>query len=144
MPCKNLEHIIARSCCVFYECQSIAFGQVPAVFSNKLIFQVMTVMMGGVWYDKFFGDSTTKQDILRVALEQLKDILQLDERPISHHVSILKDCISQYTVGHEDRVQSIQSYIKSNNLPLHLCGSSYHGVGVNDVIFSGKKTVGSI
>lgn len=36
---------------------------------------------------------------------------------------------------------SIYGFIKKNNLPLSLIGSSYEGVSVNDVIFSGRRAV---
>lgn len=34
--------------------------------------------------------------------------------------------------------ESMRSFIKQNNLPLTLTGSSFDGVSVNDVIFSGR------
>lgn len=35
----------------------------------------------------------------------------------------------------------MRSFIKKNNLPLSLIGSSYEGVSVNDVVFSGRTAV---
>lgn len=35
--------------------------------------------------------------------------------------------------------ESMRNFIKKENLPLSLIGSSYDGVSVNDVIFSGRK-----
>lgn len=34
--------------------------------------------------------------------------------------------------------ESMRSFIKEENLPLSLIGSSYDGVSVNDVIYSGR------
>ena len=102
-----------------------------------LFLQTLTVMMGGAWYDKYFQNAT-KEDLLSVALCQLKEILNIDSKPRAHHVSILKNCIPQYTVGHSNRLYKIKSYISSNKLPLILCGSSYDGVGINEVIASAK------
>lgn len=76
---------------------------------------------------------------------------------------ICQDCIPQYFLGHFRRVgeytsrhlkilgcgkmlfasvfafpESMRSFIRKNNLSLSLIGSSYDGVSVNDVIFSGR------
>lgn len=37
--------------------------------------------------------------------------------------------------------ESIRSFIRKKNLSLSLTGSSYDGVSVNDVIFSGRTAV---
>lgn len=101
----------------------------------------MTVMIGGAWFEEYFGTNPTEEYLLSVALEQLKTILKIEIPPLSQNVSILRNCIPQYIVGHNDRVQRIKDYISVHKLPLGLCGSSYEGVGVNDVILSAKKAV---
>ena len=101
-------------------------------------------MMGGAWYEKYFGACSTQEHLLSVALNQVKSILNIKEEPIASNVAILKDCIPQYLVGHNERLQKIKNYISEHKLPLYLCGASYDGVGVNDVIFSAKKAVSSI
>ena len=98
-------------------------------------------MMGGAWFQHYFGDSPTEDYLLSVALEQVKKILQIKVDPTSHNVAILKDCIPQYIIGHKQRLSRIQGYISDNKLPLALCGSSYQGVGLNDVILSAKQAV---
>lgn len=98
-------------------------------------------MMGGAWFEKYFGTNPTEEHLMSVALEQLKTILKINEDPIAQNVSILKNCIPQYIVGHDERVECIKDYISENKLPLGLCGASYEGVGVNDVILSAKKVV---
>lgn len=102
---------------------------------------VFTVMMGGYWFEEKFGLNPTKEHLRSVALQQLKNILKFDDDPEYDHVNILQNCIPQYTVGHSQRIENIFKYISDNNLPLSLCGSSYGGVGVNDVILSAKIAV---
>lgn len=102
---------------------------------------VLTVMMGGHWFNKYFGKSATEEELLAVATEQLKNIMGIDEEPTLSKVNILKNCIPQYVVGHNETVAKINDYISSKFLPISLCGSSYEGVGVNDVILSAKKAV---
>lgn len=105
---------------------------------------VLTVMLGGKWFKELFGENPTETQLLDVALENVKKILDIDEKPDLVKVNILKDCIPQYVVGHHDRVERIRNYISDKKLPLSLCGSSYDGVGVNDVILSAKTAISEI
>ena len=58
--------------------------------------------------------------------------------PDTIHVSIAKQAIPQYTVGHSKRVKTIENnlYNQYNN-KLHLIGNSYNGVGVADTVANG-------
>ncbi|CAH2011798.1 unnamed protein product [Acanthoscelides obtectus] len=105
---------------------------------------VLTVMMGGAWFKDLFGDYPDKQDLLKTAKEQLKTTLGITDEPINFKVSIHQNCIPQYTVGHTETVEKINAYIKNNKLSLSLCGSSYYGVGINDVILSAKNAVNDL
>lgn len=105
---------------------------------------VLTVMAGGKWFEKWFGKFPTDQKILNIALEQVARVLDISVKPDSYKVNILKNCIPQYVVGHHDRVDKIRNYIEEKNLPMKLCGASYDGVGVNDVIYSAVKAVNSL
>lgn len=102
---------------------------------------VLTVMMGGYWFKENFGNFKTNEEFYDVALTYVKKIVQINEKPTAYKVNILKNCIPQYTVGHMETVKKIKDYVQSNNMPLSLCGMSYDGVGVNDVILSAKKVV---
>ncbi|XP_041337725.1 protoporphyrinogen oxidase [Pyrgilauda ruficollis] len=55
-----------------------------------------------------------------------------------------QDCIPQYTLGHWERLERIQRFLKEQELPLSLIGASYSGVSVNDCIASAKAAVGRI
>ncbi|XP_046736587.1 protoporphyrinogen oxidase [Diprion similis] len=100
---------------------------------------VLTVMMGGAWFTKNFGDHPTKEHLLEVAMHHVKSILHIKADLVAHNVAILKDCIPQYVVGHEQRIRRIENYLVKHKLPLFLCGSSYYGVGLNDVVLSAKQ-----
>ncbi|XP_008477444.1 protoporphyrinogen oxidase-like [Diaphorina citri] len=104
---------------------------------------ILTVMMGGAWYDTYFKGQS-KEYILDIACRYVHEILDMPRTPHAQHVEILKACIPQYTLGHAARVKDIQGYIDTHQLPLYLTGSSYDGVGVNDVIALSKKAVESI
>lgn len=101
-------------------------------------------MMGGAWFNKYFSHNLTKKHLLSVAANQVKSILNIKEDPVEHDVAVLKDCIPQYIVGHNQRLKRIENYISAHNLPMVLCGSSYYGVGLNDVILSAKQAISKI
>lgn len=102
---------------------------------------VLTVMLGGKWFKERFGDNITEKELMNIALKEIVRILNIQESPAASHVNILKQCIPQYVIGHYENVDSIREYINKNNLPISLVGSSYDGVGINDVIYSAKTQV---
>uniref|UniRef100_A0A182QLW1 Protoporphyrinogen oxidase n=1 Tax=Anopheles farauti TaxID=69004 RepID=A0A182QLW1_9DIPT len=102
---------------------------------------ILTVMMGGAWFEKWFGKDPSDEQLLNVALKNVQKILHIDQQPDSYKVNVLRKCIPQYTVGHHQRVKAIRDYIEQHRLPIVLCGASYDGVGVNDVILSARTNV---
>lgn len=101
-------------------------------------------MMGGAWFEKYFGKCSSEEHLKMVAVKYVNELLYINEDPKACHVSLLKDCIPQYMIGHAQRLTRIQDYICAHKIPLGLCGSSYHGVGVSDVILSAKEAVSNI
>lgn len=104
---------------------------------------VLTVMMGGKWFRERFGNGN-EHELYEKAIEQIRLILKIQQKPDAFKVNILRQCIPQYVVGHFDRIERIFKYIEQNQLPLKLCGSAYNGVGVNDAIYSAKEAIESI
>ncbi|KAF5307349.1 hypothetical protein FQR65_LT07066 [Abscondita terminalis] len=104
----------------------------------------LTVMMGGHWFNTYFGENPTKEQLLETALNQLEKIMEIKQKPHSYEINVLKDCIPQYVVGHHNTINKIDKYIADNKLPLSLCGTSYNGVGINDAIYSSKNVVDSL
>lgn len=102
---------------------------------------VLTVMMGGYWFNELFGAHVSEENLFEIAKSNVKNILKIPQEPVQFRVSILKNCIPQYIVGHEQNVQEIMDYIQLEKMSLSLCGASYNGVGVNDVILSAKRAV---
>ncbi|KAH0560818.1 protoporphyrinogen oxidase [Cotesia glomerata] len=105
---------------------------------------VLTAMMGGAWFDQYFGKNPTEEYLLSIAIEQLRNILKINQDPVHVDVSILKDCIPQQIVGHDARMKRIRDYITAHGMSLAICGSSYQGIGVNDVILSSKNAIDDI
>ncbi|XP_053952435.1 protoporphyrinogen oxidase [Anastrepha ludens] len=102
---------------------------------------VLTVMMGGSWFEENFGKDPTPKKLLDTALQHLELVMGITEEPRLSRVNVLKKCIPQYTVGHKQRVADIRRYISHYKLPLTLCGAAYDGVGINDVILSARMQV---
>lgn len=99
----------------------------------------LTVMMGGYGFKKhFFKNSKclSEEKLTNIAIDHVKNVLNIQSKPNSHSIRVLHNCIPQYTVGHYERVAKIQDYIFNKRLPLTLVGSSFAGISINDVIFA--------
>jgi oxygen-dependent protoporphyrinogen oxidase len=91
------------------------------------------------------GDALKESDeaLVRIARQELRTIMGLEALPAFHSISRWPNAMAQYTVGHKQRVQRIESILKS--IPgLHLAGNAYHGIGIPDCIKMGKEAASSI
>lgn len=64
--------------------------------------------------------------------------LKITDKPDQVLATLHKNCIPQYTVGHKERLQSVDAGIRrmfGNRLSVG--GAWVDGVGVNDCVFSG-------
>ncbi|XP_056290452.1 protoporphyrinogen oxidase isoform X2 [Pseudoliparis swirei] len=100
----------------------------------------LTVMMGGAWFQEVFGapEAATEERLLARAAEAVRSHLGVSTAPRWSRVTLQRDCIPQYHLGHHRRVEAIRRFIGEERLPLAVAGASYDGVSVNDVIFSGR------
>ncbi|CAK6972025.1 protoporphyrinogen oxidase [Scomber scombrus] len=123
----------------------VVYDSVPFPEHNRPNGQTtrVTVMMGGAWFQEVFGvpEAVTDERLLARATEAVQCHLGVTTVPSWARVCLHRDCIPQYYQGHFRAVESMRSFIKEHNLPLSLIGSSYDGVSVNDVIFSGRTAV---
>ncbi|XP_008296953.1 protoporphyrinogen oxidase [Stegastes partitus] len=123
----------------------VVYDSVPFPQHNRPDGQTtrLTVMMGGAWFQEVFGspEAVTEEQLLARATEAVRCHLGVTTAPSWSLVALHRDCIPQYYLGHFLKVESMRSFIRENNLPLSLTGSSYDGVSVNDVIFSGRTAV---
>ncbi len=102
----------------------------------------LTTMLGGAWYEEFIG-SLNPDQIYDLAFAELRRHLGLKCDPDVKEVTILKNAIPQYRVGHQELLKKIHSSVVENGLGdrLFLTGNTYDGIGVNDSIFNAKKLV---
>jgi len=93
----------------------------------------------------FFGGSRNEEilqlhedEILRIAREELRQILGISAEPLFTRVYKWKAAMAQYTVGHLERLDRIDRL--RQQLPgLALAGNAYRGIGVPDCVHSGKQ-----
>jgi len=93
----------------------------------------------------FFGGSRNEEilqlhedEILRIAGEELRQILGISAEPLFTRVYKWKAAMAQYTVGHLERLDRIDRL--RQQLPrLALAGNAYRGIGLPDCVRSGKQ-----
>jgi oxygen-dependent protoporphyrinogen oxidase len=91
------------------------------------------------------GDALKENDeaLVEIARQELRGIMGLDAVPTFHSIARWPNAMAQYTVGHEQRVQRIESIVKE--IPgLHLAGNAYYGIGIPDCIKMGKEAAAKI
>jgi oxygen-dependent protoporphyrinogen oxidase len=82
-------------------------------------------------------------EILRIAKQELRDILNLTSEPLFTRLYRWKDAMAQYNVGHIERINAIKQACRE--LPsLALAGNAYHGIGVPDCIRSGADAANQV
>jgi oxygen-dependent protoporphyrinogen oxidase len=100
----------------------------------------LTVMLGGdTSVSPYFPDvlSTPIPKIEQIALNGLKQYLNIDQTPDFLSVTICRQGIPQYHVGHRAKVTEIQELLKSNfKNQFFQIGNYSGGVGVNDCIIN--------
>ncbi len=98
----------------------------------------------------FLGGSRDEQilqsreaEILEIVRSELRQIVALNAEPLFARVYKWKSAMAQYSVGHLERLQRIESL--RQKLPgLALAGNGYNGIGVPDCVRSGAEAARKI
>ncbi|KAJ3056416.1 hypothetical protein HK097_007029 [Rhizophlyctis rosea] len=100
----------------------------------------LTVMMGGHLWGRHF-EGVGEEGLLERALEHVGRTLKIDRNALlSSLVSVQRDCIPQYRIGHWERMKQLEETLGSElGGRLSVVGSSYGGVSVNDCVKNGKE-----
>ena len=88
---------------------------------------------------------SSEEEILQTVRSELRQIvgIALDAEPLFARVYKWKSAMAQYSVGHLERLQRIESL--RQKLPgLALAGNGYNGIGVPDCVRSGTEAAGKI
>lgn len=101
----------------------------------------LTVIMGGhYWSGLEEGEYPTKEEGLEMAMRVVGRHLGIEEEPEASSVTLQRDCIPQYTVGHESRLSHIhEGLLETFNGRVTVAGAWTGGVGVNDCVQAGRK-----
>ncbi|CAK1367084.1 Protoporphyrinogen oxidase [Cercospora beticola] len=101
----------------------------------------LTVMLGGHWWDDWPAFPSEEEGVA-LARSVLERHLGIKEEPEASQVNFQKDCIPQYTVGHEQRLKDAHNNIwRQYKGRLRVAGNWMSGVGVNDCLRSAHEVV---
>jgi protoporphyrinogen/coproporphyrinogen III oxidase len=104
----------------------------------------VTVMLGGHWWDDW-SSYPDEAEGAAMAKAILKRHLKIEEEPVVVNVSLQRECIPQYTVGHEERMKKAHGELmRAFKGKLAVAGNSYTGVGLNDCVRAARDLVESI
>lgn len=78
-------------------------------------------------------------EIEKIVLADLEKTVGLQGKPLMTVVTIWKQVMPQYTVGHEERLKQMRQEINAVFPMVHIVGSSYEGISVPSCIVQGKK-----
>jgi protoporphyrinogen/coproporphyrinogen III oxidase len=99
--------------------------------------------LGGARDERILESS--EGEILEIVRDELRQILgtALDAEPLFARVYKWKSAMAQYSVGHLERLQRIESR-RQKLSGLALAGNGYSGIGVPDCVRSGAEAAGKI
>ncbi|KFY92030.1 hypothetical protein V500_04351 [Pseudogymnoascus sp. VKM F-4518 (FW-2643)] len=138
--------------------QSVPFSQNPE-FALGVVFDSyatpdivgapgtkLTVMIGGHYWDgRSAAELPTPEEGQQMAERVLARHLKITDKPDQVQAILHKNCIPQYTVGHHQRLQSVDEAIKRQFGGRFSVGGAWvDGVGVNDCVMSGVFQAGTL
>lgn len=94
------------------------------------------------------GDETivelSDDEIVKTVLDDLNKIMNITMEPEFAIISRWPDAMPQYTVGHKERIETVQKNTKEELPGVFLAGSSFEGLGIPDCIDQGKAAVSEV
>ena len=85
----------------------------------------------------------SEKEILEIVRAELQKIIGLNVDPLFARVYKWKAAMAQYSVGHLERLQRIET-LRQKLQNLALAGNGYNGIGVPDCVRSGAEAAGTI
>ena len=102
---------------------------------------IVRCFLGGARDEQILEAS--EEEILQIVRRELRQIIALNAEPLFARVYKWKSAMAQYSVGHLERLQRIESL--RQKLPgLALAGNGYNGIGVPDCVRSGADAASKI
>ncbi|GKU84546.1 protoporphyrinogen oxidase [Niallia sp. NCCP-28] len=85
-------------------------------------------------------NSLTEEELVEVAVEDIKKSLGIDEKPKSFEVTKWNNLMPVYSLHHKEAVDSLTVKLNSLYPNIILAGCSYYGVGIAACIANGEET----
>ncbi|KAI0834314.1 Protoporphyrinogen oxidase [Hypoxylon sp. FL0890] len=103
----------------------------------------ITVVLGGHWWDgRSVASLPTEAEGVRMARQLLQRHLGITEDPIASVVTLRRDAIPQYEVGHCKKMARFHGLLLERFAGrLRVAGASYRGIGVHDCVFSALNVI---
>lgn len=102
----------------------------------------LSLMMGGSHRPDLV--ELDDEAVLKLALNCLKDHLNIEKEPDHLYLHRAVGAIPQYTVGHLQRVEQLRGFLKQKQPRLELIGNSFDGVSISDCIESGRRSAQAV
>lgn len=119
----------------------VVYDTFSSVGQDKAAGTKLTVMLGGHWWDDFTHYPSSEEGV-DMAKAVLKRHLNIDIEPDKTLATFQRNCIPQYTVGHEQNLASIHSELmRGFKGKLSVAGSWIDGVGLNDCVRGARDLV---
>ncbi|KOP70935.1 protoporphyrinogen oxidase [Cytobacillus solani] len=81
-----------------------------------------------------------EEELLQVALEDIRKSLKIHAEPVSSLVTNWSDQMPNYLITHRQSVETLEKKLEVAYPGVTLAGCSYYGVGIPDCIENGEKT----
>ncbi|HDR7708478.1 TPA: protoporphyrinogen oxidase [Bacillus cereus] len=81
----------------------------------------------------------TEEELVQLVLEDLRKTMDITEDPEFTIVSRWKEAMPQYTVGHNERMKKLTTFMEKELPGIYLAGSSYAGAGLPDCMNQGEE-----
>ena len=118
----------------------VVFDSDATIDQDKIVGTKVTVMLGGHWWDEWEA-YPDEDEGASMAKSVLRRHLSISAEPEAIRVSLQKDCIPQYTVGHFSRLWEGRTQVERFEGRLRVAGNSYTGVGLNDCVRAAREVV---
>jgi protoporphyrinogen/coproporphyrinogen III oxidase len=80
-------------------------------------------------------------ELTKIVLEDLNKTMNITMQPDFVVVSRWKESMPQYTVGHKQRIQTVNDHVAKELPGVFLAGASFEGLGIPDCIDQGEAAV---
>lgn len=144
LPARGFGYLLPRSL-PFDQNPELALGVIfdtdATIGQDAVPGTKMTVMLGGHWWNGWDEYPDDEQGIM-LARATLQRHLKIVEEPRVARVSLQRNSIPQYSVGHDSRMESLSKQLeRAFSGRLRVAGNSYTGVGLNDCVRAARDVV---